>query len=250
MKRILLVLLTLAFCSAIVQAKQPSKPTDFSGNWVLSFGETKNPPAGLQHYSMVVNQDEQQLKVNTSLEGDLQATPNTPNSGGNSGGTSGGYPGGRRGGMGGGMGMPGGIGVGMPGGGMGMPRGGGGRPRSEGPSSQGYVAAYKLYPPSAVYKLDGSESTAQLGDAEQTNATSKAEREKNGEVLKLSLVGNGDSGQGGGKIQVKEQWKLSEDGKSLKVDRTIKSPEGSGTVHLVFSKREADSSSGAAPEPQ
>ena len=245
MKKILLVLLTLAFCSTIVQAKQPSKPTNFSGNWVLSFGETKNPPAGLQRYSMVVNQDEQQLKVDTSLQGDLQATPNTPNSGGYPGGSSGGS--GRRGGMGGGMG---GIGIGIPGVGMGMPRGGGGRPRTEGPSSQGSVAAYKLYPQSAVYKLDGSESTAQLGDPEQTNATSKAEREKNGEVLKLSLVGNGDSGQGGGKIQVKEQWKLSEDGKSLKVDRSIKSPEGSATVHLVFLKTEAESSSGAAPAPQ
>jgi hypothetical protein len=245
MKKILLVLLTLAFCSTIVQAKQPSKPTNFSGNWVLSFGQTKNPPAGLQRYSMVVNQDEQQLKVDTSLQGDLQATPNTPNSGGYPGGSSGGS--GRRGGMGGGMG---GIGIGIPGVGMGMPRGGGGRPRTEGPSSQGSVAAYKLYPQSAVYKLDGSESTAQLGDPEQTNATSKAEREKSGEVLKLSLVGNGDSGQGGRKIQVKEQWKLSEDGKSLKVDRSIKSPEGSATVHLVFLKTEADSSSGAAPAPQ
>ena len=245
MKKILLVLLTLAFCSTIVQAKEPLKPTNFSGNWVLNFGQTKNPPAGLQQYSMVVNQDEQQLKVDTSLEGDLQATPNTPNSGGYPGGSSGGS--GRRGGMGGGMG---GIGIGIPGVGMGMPRGGGGRPRTEGPSSQGSVAAYKLYPQSAVYKLDGSESTAQLGDPEQTNATSKAEREKSGEVLKLSLVGNGDSGQGGRKIQVKEQWKLSEDGKSLKVDRSIKSPEGSATVHLVFLKTEADSSSGAAPAPQ
>ena len=250
MKKTLLVLLTLALYSTIVQAKQPSKPTNFSGNWTLNFDETKNPPAGLQGYSMVVNQDEQQLKVNTSLQGDLQATPSTPNSGGYPGGSGGGYPGGRRGGMGGGMGMPGGIGMGMPGGGMGMPRGGAGRPRSEGPSSQGNVAAYKLYPQSAVYKLDGSESTAQLGDQEQTNATSKAEREKNGEVLKLSLVGKADAGQGGGKIQVREQWKLSEDGKFLKVDRTIKSPEGSATVHLVFSKREAGSTGGATPEPQ
>jgi len=241
----LLVLLTLAFCSTVLQAKQPSKPTDFSGNWALNFDQTKNPPAGLQGYSMVVNQDEQQLKVNTSLQGDLQATPNTPNSGGYPGGSTGGYPGGRRG----GMGVPGGIGMGMPGGGMGMPRGGGGRPRAEGPL-QGNVAAYKLYPQSAVYKLDGSRSTVQLGDAEQTHATSKAEREKNGELLKLSLVGKGDSGQGGGKIQVKEQWKLSDDGKFLKVDRSIKSPEGSGTVHLVFLKREADSTSGPAQEPQ
>ena len=194
---------------------------------------------------MVVNQDEQQLKVNTSLQGDLQATPNTPNSGGYPGGSTGGYPGGRRG----GMGVPGGIGMGMPGGGMGMPRGGGGRPRAEGPL-QGNVAAYKLYPQNAVYKLDGRESTVQLGDPEQTNATSKAEREKKGAVLKISLAGNEDSVQGGGKIQVKEQWKFSDDGKSLRIDRSIKSPDGSGTVHLVFLRREADSSSGASSAPQ
>ena len=177
MKKILLVWLTLAFCSTIVQAKQPSKATDFSGNWVLSFGQTKNPPAGLQGYSMVVNQDAQQLKVETSLQGDLQATQNAPNSGSYPGGTPGGS--GRRGGMGGGLGLPRGVGMGIPPGGMGTPRSGGARPGSEGPS-QGNVAAYKLYPQSAVYKLDGSESTVQLGDPEQTNATSKAEREKNG----------------------------------------------------------------------
>jgi hypothetical protein len=149
MKRILFVFLAFAFCSTFVRAKEPSKPPNFSGNWVLNFGQTKNPPAGLQRYSMVVNQDEQQLKVETSLEGDLQATPSTANSGGYPGGTSGGS--GRRGGMGGGIG---GIGMGIPGVGMGMPRGGGGGggPRTVEPS-RGNVAAYKLYPQRAVYKL-------------------------------------------------------------------------------------------------
>jgi len=127
-----------------------------------------------------------------------------------------------------------------------MPGGGGGG-RGEG---RGSVAAYEVYPASAVYKLDGSASTAQLGDREQTEATSRAEVEKSGEVLKLSLVGNENSGQRGSKIQVKEEWRLSQDGKSLKVDRSVKSPEGSGTVHLVFMKREGDSSGGATQEPR
>ena len=96
----------------------------------------------------------------------------------------------------------------------------------------------KVYPQNAVFKLDGSESTAQLGDQESTDATLKAEPAKNGEELKLSLVGNGNSGQSSGKIQVKEQWKLSDEGKSLKVDRSVKSPEGSATVHLVFLKKQ------------
>jgi hypothetical protein len=241
MKKTLFVIVILAFCSTFVPAKEASKPADFSGNWVLNFGETKNPPAGLQRYSMVINQDAQQLKVKTTLEGNLQAPSPAPNSSGYPGG--GGYPGSRRGGMG-GMG-----GMGMPGIGMGMPRGGGGgrSSRIDRPS-QGNVAAYKLYPQSVVYKLDGSESTAQLGDPEKSDATSKLQQEKGGQVLKVSLLRNGDSGSG--KIQIKEQWKLAEDGKSLKVDRTIKSPEGSATVHLVFLKAEDESSSGAPPAPQ
>jgi hypothetical protein len=128
-----------------------------------------------------------------------------------------------------------------------MPGGGGGGRGGEG---QGNVAAYKLYPQNVVYKLDGSASTAQFGDPDQTEATSKAELEKNGEALKLSLLGNENSGQRGGKIQVKEEWRLSQDGKSLRIDRSVKSPEGSGTVHLVFMKRDADSSGSATRGPQ
>ena len=247
MKKILLVLLTLAFCSTFVQAKEPSKPTNFSGNWVLNFGQTKNPPDGLQGYNLVVNQDGQQLKVETTLQGDLQSASNTPNSGG--------YPGGsgRKGGMGVGLGVPGGVvigmgipvGLGMPGVGMGIPRGGGGRSCSAG-ASQGNVAAYKIYPENVAYKLDGSQGTAQLRDRDQTNAMSKAERAKDGEVLKLSLAGNGDSGNKGNRVQITDQWKLSDDGKSLKIDRTVKSPEGSGAVHLVFLKRESDAARPAA----
>jgi hypothetical protein len=115
---------------------------------------------------------------------------------------------------------------------------------------QGNVAAYRLYPQSVVYELDGSEATARLGDREQTNATSKAAREKNGKELELTLAGKGEAGVGGGKIKIKEQWKLSGDGNSLRVDRTIKSPEGSGTVHLVFSKGGTASNSGASSASQ
>ena len=139
------------------------------------------------------------------------------------------------------MGMPGGIGIGIPG-------GGGGRPRGEG-RSQGSVAAFMLYPHSAVYKLDGSESAAQLGDPMQTDATSKAEWASGGEVLKLSLVGKGDSDQKSGEIQVKDQWKLAKEGQFLMVDRTVHSGRGSSTVHLAFRKQDAASAGSAAQSP-
>jgi hypothetical protein len=97
-----------------------------------------------------------------------------------------------------------------------------------------------------VYKLDGSESAAQFGDLDHTAANSKAEWTTNREVLKLSLAGHDGTGQGGGKITVMDQWRLSEDGKLLIVDRRIKSPDGSGTAHLIFSRKPPSVTNGPA----
>lgn len=272
MKRILVAALGLALCSTLSQAKDKSKAaggastTDFSGNWVLNTGESKNLPSGLDAYNMSVTQDSQQLKVETTLKGDLRPI-DVPDSGAGSGGgpgsgtgTGGTYPGspGRypggvgmgmpgRGGMGGGMGMPGGgsrgpMGEGMPGDGMpGGGGGGGGRSRAQN-RSQAEIAALRLYPPTATYKLDGSQSTATLGGPDASDATLKAEWNKDRTALKLSASGSEEAGQRSEQVQVKDQWKLSQDGQSLMVDRSVRSPEGSGTIHLVFRKQAADSS--------
>ena len=252
-KRILLLYLALAFCPMFVQAEAPSKPAGFSGNWVLDTSQTKNLPEGLESYSMVVNQDAQQIQVESSLKGDLRPT-DRPSGQSPGGGYPGGYPGGSPGRSGGGMGMPGGIRIGLPGGGMGgplgggTPGGGGGRPCGES-QSQGGIAAFVFYPRNAVYKLDGSESTAQLGDPAQSDATSKAEWANGGERLKLSLAGTGDSNRKGGDIQVKDQWKLAKDGQFLMVERAVHSRRGSSTVHLAFRKQDANSTTGAAQSP-
>jgi hypothetical protein len=258
MKKILPVCLALAFCSTLMHAKSASQAADFSGNWVLDASQTKNLPQGLQRYSMAVSQDERQLKVQTRLEGDLQSDaragpnvdrtprvgrgddypPDTPDR----------YP------RSGGLGLPGRIGVGMPGGGTGGPMGegipgvgmpGGGRGSSRSQSrSQAAVAAFTLYPHSATYKLDGSESSTQLGGPMQSEATSKADWAKSGTVLRLSLAGSGDS-QRGGQTQLKDQWKLSKDRQLLLIDRAVHSPGASGSVHLVFRKQAADSAPAA-----
>ncbi len=244
MRKLVFACLGIFFCSLFVQAKEPANPADFSGDWVLSFSATKNPPPGLQNYDMVVTQAQQQLKVTTSLEGDLQPTQSGADN--YPGGSGGGYPG-RRGGLGR-------IGIGWPGGGMGipgtgrLPGGGGGRPRRQG-ASQGALAAYKLYPQNAVYKLDGSESTVQLGDTASTEATSKAQFAGNGEGLDLSLIGKGGTSQKGAKIELKDHWKLSQDRRTLTVDRHVKSPEGSASVRLVFFKKEVRSTASAASRP-
>ncbi len=128
-------------------------------------------------------------------------------------------------------------GVGYPGGGQGAPRG---SQRSE---KQGLarIAAFQLYPASAVYKLDGSESTAPFGVAAHGDASLKADLAKNADSLKLAITG---SDQDSGQIKLREQWKLSKDGQSLLIDRNVRSPGGSANVHLVFYKQDSGSSGG------
>ncbi|MGH9325660.1 MAG: hypothetical protein ACRD2B_03075 [Terriglobia bacterium] len=242
----------LAFSGVLMQspalAKAKPKPADFSGDWVLDTSQTKNLPQGLRSYSMRVKQNPNQLQVKTVLKGDLLPPGGMngpyPDAGvGNPGRYPGNYPGsmGRMGRMGrmGGMGMP----IGGAGGGPmsegipGMPASGGGRPRSMGRSGS-KSAGFTLYPKEAVYKLNGNLSTAELGGPEHEDATAKAEWAKGGKLLKLSLQSSGDSRT----VEVKDQWKLSKDGQSLLIDRSVHSPRGSATLHLVFHKQTAAAS--------
>jgi len=258
---------------AITAAKDPKSaaPANWSGKWTLDFGQSRNLPSGLDAYRMSVQQGGQELKVETSYEGGLHPVDNA-NGQSPSRRSGTGFPHGSVG-VGTGIGIPG-AGVGYPGGGVGYPRGGtypggghpggggypddstgdpggpGGRaPRNSQKPARAGITAVRMYPPSATYKLDGSAGTAQLGDSEQTEATSRAESSKNGAELKLSLTASGEAGQKGDAIQLKDQWKFSKDGQYLIVDRSVHAPEGSGAVHLVFHRQDEDSGAAASPAP-
>ncbi|MGH9404000.1 MAG: hypothetical protein ACRD2P_18110 [Terriglobia bacterium] len=266
MKKLMLLLSTALALGAVVgAAKAPPKPADFSGTWVLDASQTKGVPQGLESYSMVVRQDPQQLKVDTSVKGDVKggmsgANPNSSGGPNGSGGPQGSdYPGGSRGGihgsagiggmgrMGGmgGMGRAGGespMGEGMPGGGLPSGRSGGqgGGSRGQG-RSRGTSGAFVFYPATATYHFDGAATTAQFGGPEHGDASLKASWAKNGQEIKMSLDGNEYSSPGGGSLQLKDQWKLSKDGQSLLVDRTVRAGRSSSTVHMVFHKQTAAS---------
>jgi hypothetical protein len=249
MKKFLLACATLASVTAFLAAKNPPRPANFSGNWELDTNQTKSLPQGLESYTLAVKQSNDQLDVQSTLKGDLQqAMPNrsdTSYPGGENPGTMGRYPGGgypggmgmpRSGGM--GMPMPGGRGPmseGMPGGGMPGGRGGGGRRSGMGGKGQ-VIAAFKLYPTKVAYKLDGSDTSAKLGNSDQSDATAKANWEKGGKEIKLSLSGDDTSDRRGEQVRMKDTWKLSKDGQTLKIDRTVQMMRGSTTVHLVFRK--------------
>src|SRR5690242_20296965 len=130
MRKTLQLTLSMLACS-ILLAKNPSRPIDFTGNWVLDTSRTKNLPQGLDRCAMSVAQNEQQLKVQALVEGDLRPAEDDGRTSGRAQGpggypgSPGGYPG--RGGIGvggvgvGGIGMPSGrgpMGEGIPGAGM------------------------------------------------------------------------------------------------------------------------------------
>ncbi|MGH9342807.1 MAG: hypothetical protein ACRD19_03470, partial [Terriglobia bacterium] len=248
--------------AALGMAKAPPKPADFSGTWLLDLSQTKDMPQGLESYSMVVRQDPQALKVNTSLKGDVKEGMSGVNPNGSGGPNGSGYPGGSRGGIHGGgmggmgrmggmggmgrMGVPGGespMGEGMPG--SGMPGGGSGG-QAGGSRRQGRShdtsGAFVFYPASATYSLDGTPSSAQFGGPMHGDASLKANWAKNGQELKMALDGNPYSSPGGGSLELKDQWKLSKDGQSLLVDRTVRAGRSSNTVHLVFHRQTTGSS--------
>jgi len=203
-----------AFCAAPAQ-------TDFSGTWVLDKAKTGNLPSRLQGYTMVVTQSEQQLTVETKVEGDFRP-PERESGDGFPGG--GGFPGGSRGG-----GFPGGPGGGgFPGG-----PGGGGFPGGGPPSG---LMALGMVIPSATYSLDGKETTAELEGRMPGTATLRAKWTKDRKGLELSMVRHVDIQGNSATFTSKERWKLSEGGAVLSLQRTVETPRGTDTVKLTFNK--------------
>jgi hypothetical protein len=91
--------------------------------------------------------------------------------------------------------------------------------------------AFSTYPRNAFYQLNGGKSNVQLQDPGHTQATAKAMWTRDGKQLRFSLAGN--------QVTVKDQWKLSKDGRNLLIDRTVHMPGGSTSIHLVFVKETA-----------
>jgi hypothetical protein len=203
------ILSVCAFCAVPAQ-------TNFSGTWVLDKDETGKLPPQLEDYRMVVTQSEQQLTVETKVEGDFRP-PQRESGEGFPGG--GGFPGGS-----GGGGFPGGP--------------GGGGPPGGGPPSG--MMALGMVIPNATYSLDGKETTAEVEEPMPGTATLKATWAKGGKGLELSVVRDLDFQGNSVTFTSKETWKLSEDGEVLKLERTIETPRGKDTVKLTFRKNQGE----------
>jgi hypothetical protein len=88
-----------------------------------------------------------------------------------------------------------------------------------------------------TYKLDGSETTAEVGGRMPGKATLKAKWMDDGKILQLDTVRNVTVQDNPVTITQKEQWELAEGGKVLKIHRTTESPRGTQEAKLTFNKK-------------
>lgn len=94
-----------------------------------------------------------------------------------------------------------------------------------------------LFPQSASYKLDGTETTADNPGGRGGTTTFKAEWKDGGKTLGLKRVGKFSFQGNEVTITTTEDWALSADGKTLTIKRTSESPRGTQTSTLVFTKQ-------------
>ena len=87
----------------------------------------------------------------------------------------------------------------------------------------------------ASYNLDGTETTADVQGRFPGKATRKAKWA--GEVLELSSVLNANFQGNDIKITTTEHWELTDGGKTLKIHRTVESPQGPRETKLTFTKK-------------
>jgi len=88
-----------------------------------------------------------------------------------------------------------------------------------------------------IYKLDGSETTADVTGRLPGKATRKAKWMDDGKILELNQVLNANFQGNDVTITTKDHWELADGGKALKVHRTTESPRGTQEVKYTFNKK-------------
>ena len=93
------------------------------------------------------------------------------------------------------------------------------------------------FPPSASYKLDGTETTAEAMGGRGGTTTLKAGWKDGGKTLELKRVSKFNFQGNDVTATTTEDWSLSADGKTLTVKRTSESPRGTQSSTLVFDRK-------------
>jgi hypothetical protein len=184
---------------------------NYSGTWALNLKKSGEVPAPLKSYTLTVKQDEQQITLDAKVEGDIN--PNAPDQGTtpvqaiplatttanlNSGNTD------------------------------------------EGGAAVSHKIVVAISRALALVirhlncTLDGKETSREIGGMTPGMIKSKAHWMKGNKGLEINLAREIDVQGSKFTSMVREQWQISEDGKTLKIKRTVNLMAGYDETMLTF----------------
>jgi hypothetical protein len=192
------IALSIAIMMGFCALSIQAAQADFSGTWVLDTQSIKGLPPTFGSYTIVVRQDAKQLVIDTQILSKGDAEAAKAQQPDTVGGNKL-------------------TGAAITTGSMG-----------------GNTAVFTVAP-EATYSLDGKKTADRvpgIGDV-----TFRAKWGKDGKSLELWMVHTVVVDQLSVDTTSKEKWTLSEDGQSLKLQRTVSSQQGSSTANLTFRKK-------------
>ena len=194
---------------------------NFSGTGGLDMKKTRDLPPELKSYTLTVKQDDQQISYESKVEGDLN-TPHKPDLSGH--GTPGSAPPAQ-------ANTSGAAGVGNPvASDHSASTGGSGKVMARG-------RALTMVIRRMTCTLDGKEATREVGGISPGQIRRKALWKKGEKNLEFNIARDFDFQGSTVTSTVKEQWELSDDGKILKIKRTVNLLAGWDEATLIFVKQ-------------
>ena len=223
--------LSLLFClislSAIVEIQAQSPPvsaSSFAGTWVLDKVNThtgKDFPRKLKNYKITVADAEMMLNVKSQVDGSVEIeisrdrAPDNSDIVSNTASRSSVSPAG------------------------GSVSGGNtlGTAQADRISYGGTMALF-FTPNDVTYNLNGEEAKFDIkqGDKVTGNARIKAKLDKRGNQIQFTTIRRMNTMKGDIEITIREVWKLSKDGKSLKFERTVETPSARDEIVMTLAK--------------
>jgi hypothetical protein len=205
------VFLILIFLLAATGIKAQSEPSPFAGNWMLDREKTYTTPADfperLKNFKMAVTGDAAIINVKSQVEGNVEVraagngsiTPVTESASRMGTSTASGVQ----------------------------------SSANTGKVSYGGTMALFFTVNNATYNLNGEEVKIETN---QGLVRVKAKSDKSGKSLQFTTFRRMKTPKGEMEVTIREVWKLSEDGKSLKLQRTVETPTTRDEINMILSR--------------
>lgn len=216
-------LISLSAVGEIQAQSPPASAAPFAGTWVLDKVNTntsKDFPRKLRNYKITVADAEMMLNVKSEIDGHVEIEISRDRASDNSdivsntASRSSSPPG--------------------PGGVSGNTLG---TAKAETINYGGTMALF-FTPNDVTYNLNGQEAKLEIkqGDKVSGIARIKAKLDKRGNQIQFTTIRRMNTMKGDIEITIREVWKLSKDGKSLRLERTVETPSARDEIVMVLVK--------------